>query len=292
MSTDCDKSTLWRCRNSEVELGERALVMGVLNVTPDSFSDGGRYFACSEAVEHALEMVREGADIIDVGGESARPGSKRVEPREQIRRVVPVIEQLSQGSDCLISVDTMSAEVAERAIESGAHIINDISALESDRAMSGVVASSGAGVVLMHMQGDPETMQEDPCYEDPVGEVTDYLLQRLEYALASGISFEQVVVDPGIGFGKRLEHNLELLRATGVLGTRLNRPVLIGGSRKSLLGEITGSPPEKRLSGSLGLALYAVLHGARIVRVHDVRETREILKVWSRLAGGINGNGS
>lgn len=265
---------LWRCRDRVVRLGDRALVMGILNVTPDSFSDGGRFRATEAAIEHGLTMARDGADIIDVGGESTRPGAESVGLEEELARVRPVMEALSReltGKEApLLSVDTRKADVAEQALAAGASIVNDVSALTADPRMPEVARRSRAGVVLMHMRGEPATMQREPRYDDVVGEVHDYLAGRLAVLGASGLDPETLAVDPGIGFGKLPEHNLQILRNLAVLA-RLGRPVVIGLSRKSFLGGITGRGAGERLAGSLAGLVCATLRGAQVMRVHDVR---------------------
>lgn len=257
--------------------------MGVLNVTPDSFSDGGAYLDSSAAVARAIEMLEEGADIIDVGGESSRPGAERVSLAEELRRVIPVVRALAQSGGGTISVDTMKAEVARQALDAGAHIINDITGLTHDPGMVEVVRSGGAGVVIMHMQGDPQTMQLRPAYGDVSREVGDYLRERLAGVVRSGVEATRVALDPGIGFGKTLEHNLQLLRDLPLLA-ELGRPVLVGLSRKSFLGAITGRAyPSDRLAAGLGAMVCAVMNGAHIVRVHDVKEACDAVRVVDRI---------
>jgi dihydropteroate synthase len=257
--------------------------MGILNVTPDSFSDGGRYLDPDAAVAHAVRMVEEGADVIDVGGESTRPGSDPVSAREERARVLPVIERLAAARpDVAISVDTRKPEVAEAALAAGACIVNDVSAGRAE-GMFEVVRAAGAGMVLMHMLGEPKTMQEAPHYEDVVGEVAAFLRERLEAATAAGIEPEALVVDPGIGFGKTLEHNLLLLRHLEAL-TELGRPVLVGPSRKRFIGAILGLPEAERDEGTLGAVAWAAAHGASAVRVHDVRSTVRALRVLDAIA--------
>ncbi|HBA85265.1 MAG TPA: dihydropteroate synthase [Verrucomicrobia bacterium] len=272
------KPLVWRCKGQDILVGERTLIMGILNATPDSFSDGGRFFDRSQAIEHALELVRQGADIVDIGGESSRPGADAVSLEEELRRVIPVIEELSGRTDRLISIDTTKAHVARRALEAGAHIVNDISALTVDPLMAEAAAETGAGVILMHMKGTPRTMQAQPTYEDVAGEVHAYLQERLEILTKAGLSLECLAVDPGIGFGKTLEHNLTLLAHLPGLKS-LGRPVLVGVSRKSFLGRMTGREPGDRLAASLGAAAYAVLRGADILRVHDVKESCDLARV-------------
>ena len=259
----------WR----ELNPDGRVLIMGILNVTPDSFSDGGRFLSPDAAVKRALIMEKEGADIIDVGGESSRPGAEPVPVEEELRRVIPVLERLRGKLRIPISIDTTKAEVAEAALRAGASIVNDISALRFDPAMASVVAEFGAGLVLMHMLGTPKTMQQDPHYEDVVREVREFLAERALYAQSQGIPREAIAVDPGIGFGKTVEHNLELLRRLPEL-VELGFPVLVGPSRKSFIGAILGLGVEERLEGTLVACAVAVVRGADILRVHDVREVR------------------
>jgi dihydropteroate synthase len=276
----------WSCRNVELELGRRTLVMGILNVTPDSFSDGGQFASMDAAAERALEMEAEGADIIDIGGESTRPGAQPVSPAEEQARTIPVIEKIRAYSGVPISIDTMKAAVAEQALEAGANIINDVSALEADEAMSGVAAAYKAGVVLMHKKGNPQTMQDDPAYDDVVGEVCAYLQSRRAFALGHGIGEQQIVVDPGIGFGKTYEHNLELLKNIPALAAT-GMPLLIGASRKRFIGQLLEQEnPVGRCAGSLGVAAWSVLHGAHILRVHDVIETCDVCRMLDTLDSG------
>ena len=256
-------------RGRRFALGPRTWLMGVVNVTPDSFSDGGAYFDASKAVARGLELAAEGADIIDVGGESTRPGSRPVPQAEEIGRVVPVIGALREKTQTLISIDTTKAAVARAALDAGADIVNDTSAFRFDPAMPGVVARAGAGVVLMHMQGTPLTMQQSPRYDDLIGEIGDFLAERIRVAEAAGIPRERIVVDPGIGFGKSFDHNLEILRRQELFH-RLGRPLLLGFSRKAFLGRILGLPPDERLEGTIAAAVLSVERGAHILRVHDV----------------------
>jgi len=268
----------WRCRDRTLELGARTLVMGVLNVTPDSFSDGGRYLDTARAIEHGLALARDGADILDIGGESTRPGAEAVGLEEELKRVIPVIEALREQTGCVLSADTRKAAVAAKALAAGAHIINDVSALTADPDMAAVVRGEGAGVVLMHMRGQPKTMQDDPRYADVVAEVADYLRARCERLAESGLARETLAVDPGIGFGKSLEHNLRLLARLNEL-VRLGRPVVVGLSRKSFLGKITGREARDRLAGSLAAAAYAIVRGAHVIRVHDAKESCDAARV-------------
>ncbi len=265
---------------------ERPLIMGVLNVTPDSFSDSGRFLGTQQAVEHARILIEEGADILDIGGESSRPGAESVGLDEELRRVMPVLEKLG-GLPVPVSVDTCKPEVMRRAIAAGAAMVNDINALREPGALE-AVAESQAAVCLMHMQGKPRTMQQDPHYADVVSEVTEYLARRVEAAQQAGIARERIVIDPGFGFGKKTRHNLELLRGLPRIAG-LGQPVLVGLSRKSLLGKITGKPVVDRISASVAAALLAAERGAALVRVHDVAATRDALAVWRAVMGVSNG---
>ena len=256
--------------------------MGVLNVTPDSFSDGGRYLEPAAALAHGEAMAAEGADLIDIGGESTRPGSDAVTAEEELERVVPVIEQLSVRVAVPLSIDTRKAAVARAALDAGASFVNDVSALRGDSAMAAVVAEAEADLCLMHMQGKPRTMQDDPTYEDVVSEVKAFLEERLAFAVGQDIPEDRIWLDPGIGFGKTLEHNLELLRRLDEIAA-IGRPVVVGASRKRFIGALTGRPETERLAGSLAAAVVAYERGAAMVRVHDVRATREALA----LAAGV-----
>ncbi len=276
----------WQCRDRSLKLGERTLVMGILNVTPDSFSDGGDFSDSSAAVKRALEMEAQGADIIDIGGESTRPGADPVATTEEIKRTAPIISKIREHSDILISIDTMKAEVARQALEAGADIINDVSAFEADTKMVEVVAQSNAGAVLMHMKGTPQTMQNRPTYENVVQDVRDYLQGRMDFAARNGVGRDSMVIDPGIGFGKTLEHNLDLMRGLTAL-SECGSPILVGASRKSFIGHILNrADPAERMAGSLGAAAWAVLLGAHILRVHDVIETCDICRMLDRFASG------
>lgn len=263
----------------------RPIVMGILNVTPDSFSDGGAFADADSAVAQADRMVADGAAILDVGPESTRPGSQPVDPAEQIRRSIPVIRRIRQTHPHIgLSIDTQSAVVAQAALDAGADAVNDISALRHDPAMAGVVANQGAVAILMHMQGTPATMQRDPTYTDVAAEVAAFLRERAAVALSAGIAHSQIVVDPGIGFGKTVEHNLELLRRLSEI-VGVGFPVAVGVSRKAFIGRILNLPdPQNRLAGSLAGAVAAVLAGARIIRAHDVRETVQAVRLAAELA--------
>lgn len=260
----------WVCAKHRISL-DRPRIMGILNVTPDSFSDGGRWLEPEAAVARGVALVAEGADILDIGGESTRPGAATVPVDEELRRVAPVIEALARQVSVPLSVDTRHAAVARAALAAGASIVNDVSAL-GDPEMAAVVRKANAGMVLMHMRGTPADMQREPRYDDVVAEVRAYLAARIEAAMAAGIGRAQVVIDPGIGFGKTTAHNLALLGALERLAELA--PVLVGASRKRFIGEITGAPADGRLAGSLTVAVWSLMRGAAIMRVHDVAATR------------------
>ncbi|HKB01101.1 MAG TPA: dihydropteroate synthase [Gemmataceae bacterium] len=275
----------WSFRNRSVTIGARPLVMGIVNVTRDSFSDGGRFVATDAAVEHALRLAAEGADFLDIGGESSRPGSKPVSLDDELARLIPVVRGVAGRSDVPISVDTTKAEVARQALSAGAAVVNDITAATGDANMVDVVREFDAGAILMHMQGTPETMQASPTYGDVVVEVRDYLARRLEVLIAAGIPAERIAIDPGIGFGKTSAHNLTLLRHLDRLSA-LGRPVVLGVSRKGFVGEIARRPVGDRLAASLAAACYCAAHGsAHILRVHDVAATVDAAKVVGAIAG-------
>jgi dihydropteroate synthase len=271
----------WRCRGREFDLTDRTLVMGVVNITPDSFSDGGRFLDPGAALAHARALLAEGADLLDLGAESTRPGASPVPADEQWRRLGPVLEALARETDACLSVDTASARVAELALAAGAHVINDTTAL-GDPAMGGAVARADAGLILMHMRGTPADMQREPRYQDAAGEVASHLAARLEAAVAAGVRRDGVALDPGIGFGKRVRHNLELIARLDAL-TGLGRPVLVGVSRKSFLGQLLDLPVDQRLEGGLAATAIAVFMGARIVRTHDVAATVRAVRVAGAL---------
>ncbi len=258
--------------------GGHPLIMGILNVTPDSFSDGGQYLDPVRAAGHAAEMVEEGADIIDIGGESSRPGADPVDADEELRRVIPVISAIKNELDVPISIDTYKASVAREALDAGASIVNDISALEFDESMVSVLSDSDANVILMHMQGSPRTMQKSPEYGNVTEEVITYLKERIAFAESRGITRDRIIVDPGIGFGKNIEHNLSLLASIDRLH-ETGCPVLVGASRKSMIGMISGDSVEDRLGGTAAITAYCVLRGIEIHRVHDVREMRQAAAV-------------
>lgn len=273
----------WRCRNRSIDL-TRPVVMGILNVTPDSFSDGGRYAALDAALERARQIVAEGAAIIDVGGQSTRPGALAVEAAVEIERVVPVIERIAASCDIAISIDTSKPSVMTAAVAAGACIINDVFALREPHARA-VAAEAQAGVCLMHMQGEPRTMQDDPHYNDVVGEVMEFLAHERRECLAAGVASDAIALDPGFGFGKNLEHNLTLLRELPRFAA-LGAPLLVGVSRKSVLGRVLGKGLHERLYGGLGLAALAVAHGANIIRTHDVSPTVDAVRSVSAVLQG------
>jgi len=285
------RALAWRLVDRSLMIGPRPLILGIVNVTPDSFSDGGQHADVDSAVAHALELVRQGADILDVGGESTRPGARPVSAEEELHRVLPVVHALARIGTVPVSVDTSKAAVARACLSAGAQIINDVTALRGDRHMTGVVRDAGAGVILMHMPGTPATMQDDPRYGDVVAEVGAFLEQRLQIAVAEGIAADRVVLDPGIGFGKRAGHNRELLARLHEFQP-FGRPVCLGVSRKGFIGRLLGERPvERRLAGSLAAVCHAVArHAVQVVRVHDVEATRDALVVWEALeAGGAAG---
>ena len=257
------------CRGKILTLGERTHVMGILNVTPDSFSDGGQYLDVQQAVDHAKVMVEQGATLVDIGGESSRPGAAPVATTEELTRVLPVIRAVADALDVVISIDTSKAEVARKALEAGAHIVNDITALRGDAEMVSVVAEMDAGLILMHIKGTPRTMQQAPKYEDVVRDVRTSLSESVRYAEAQGVAAERIIIDPGIGFGKTTEHNIELLKRLSEFRS-LNKPLLIGTSRKSFIGNILNLPVTERVEGTVATVCWAIAHGADIVRVHDV----------------------
>lgn len=273
-------------RHGVVDMRRRTAVMGILNVTPDSFSDGGRYVDVDAALAHGVEMVRQGASIVDVGGESTRPGADAVPLEEELERVIPVVRGLRARVAAPISIDTYKEAVARPALEAGADMVNDISALRFDPAMAGLVAAEDVPVVLMHMQGRPRTMQRAPRYVDVVREVAAFLRERAAFAVERGVGAHRIVVDPGIGFGKDMGHNLELLRRLDAL-VALGRPVLVGLSRKAFLGRLLDEDaPDARLEGSLAGAAAAVLAGAHMIRAHDVAETCRAVRVAEAIRAG------
>ena len=266
---------------------ERPLLMGIVNVTPDSFFDGGRFCDPHRAVAHALRLVEEGADLLDIGAESTRPGALPVDEQEERRRLVPVVAAVAKAVSVPISVDTSKAEVAKAAIDAGAIMVNDVTALRGDSAMVGVVAQAGVALVLMHMQGTPDIMQHAPRYDDVVGEVAQFLAERVRYAIDQGVARDRIVVDPGIGFGKTLGHNLDLLANLHVFA-ELGYPLLVGPSRKGFIGQLTDQSVEARGWGTAGVVALAVEQGANILRVHDVGPMKDVAKVAVAIARRIS----
>lgn len=272
-------SERWVLRTRELQLGNGPLVMGIVNVTPDSFSDGGMFPDADAAVQHALRLVHDGADVLDIGGESTRPNAPDVGVDEELDRVLPVVREIVARTDTPISVDTTKAAVAEQCIDAGAEIINDVTGFEADGAMVPLVAASGVGACIMHMQGTPRTMQLDPRYDDVVAEVTTYLAQRRQALIDGGVDPARICVDPGIGFGKTVDHNLELLRAVRAVRA-IGSPVLYGHSRKSFIGKVLGDVTLDRDSASVGVSLALALQGVDVVRVHDVAGTVRALRLF------------
>lgn len=286
---------IWKIAGQELRLLQRPLIMGIVNVTPDSFSDGGQFFNADIAVEHGLKLIGQGADLLDIGGESTRPGAECVSIAEECRRVVPVVEALAKQSKVLLSIDTSKSAVADASLQAGAHIVNDVTAMTGDARMAEVVRQRRAGIILMHMQGTPKTMQQDPHYDNVIIDILAYLRERLNWAQAAGIEAEQIAVDPGIGFGKKSRHNLEILARIADFHA-LQRPICLGVSRKGFVGKLLGDrPPRERVIGSIAAACYAFAQqGAQLIRVHDVRETREARDVFLaiREAGVIKDGGT
>jgi dihydropteroate synthase len=279
---------VWRCRDHELVCGPRTLLVGVVNVTPDSFSDGGSHLDPEAATAHGITLADEGADVLDVGGESTRPGADPVPTKVEIARVVPVIEALvSKRVEIPVSIDTRKPEVAAAAVDAGAAIVNDVTA-GREPGMFETVRDAGAGMIVMHMMGDPKTMQDDPHYDDVVAEVTRFLRERLEAAIFAGIPQDRLVADPGIGFGKNLAHNLALLRAVRAMRETLEVPVLVGPSRKRFIGTLTGTEdPRDRVDGTAGAVAWCAAQGADLVRVHDVGVMRRVTQVVDAIARGI-----
>ncbi|MEO5357072.1 MAG: dihydropteroate synthase [Nitrospirae bacterium YQR-1] len=274
-------------KNHILDLSQKTLIMGVLNVTPDSFSDGGVYFEINRAIEGALQMTQDGADIIDVGGESTRPGSEPVTVYDELKRVIPVIEALSEQLTVPVSVDTYKAEVAAEALNSGAAMVNDISGLRFDKDMAKTVAAGGGAICIMHIMGTPKDMQNNPVYDDLFAQISGFLKEGIDMAVAAGIREDSIVVDPGIGFGKTLNHNLQILKGLSRF-KQLGKPVLIGTSRKSFIGRILGGRPAGgRLMGTAATVAVAVCNGASIVRVHDVKEMAEVVAVTDAIGHAL-----
>jgi dihydropteroate synthase len=277
----------WAIAGDVLSIGSRPLVMGIVNVTPDSFSDGGRYLDSDAALAHGLELAAQGADILDIGGESTRPGAAVVSVADEIGRVVPVIEALAKRTSIPLSIDTSKSEVARASLAAGARIVNDVTGLTGDPQMPATIREFGAGVIVMHMQGTPATMQVNPHYENVVGEVAGFLERQISAACAAGLESEQIALDPGIGFGKTSAHNREIMMHLEVF-QRFGRPVCLGASRKGFINHLVGAdrPAERRLAGGLGLVCYALARrGVQIVRVHDVEETRDAIAAFEKLAG-------
>lgn len=274
-----------QCGTRRLELGRRTLVMGVLNVTPDSFADGGRFFERDRAIEQGLSMVREGADIIDVGGESTRPFSEPVSAEEEMERVLPVIEALAGEVDVPISVDTTKAEVARAALAAGAGMLNDVSALRFDREMGAVAAESGAPLIVMHMKGTPGDMQKDPHYDDLIGEILAFLEAVVQGAVRAGVRRERILIDPGIGFGKTFDHNLQLIRDLDRFSV-LARPLVLGCSRKAFIGHILGKEADDRDPGTMAAVAAGVMNGAHLVRVHNVAMAVDTVRIVDAVKRG------
>ncbi|MCM8785426.1 MAG: dihydropteroate synthase [Candidatus Omnitrophica bacterium] len=267
----------WKIKDDILEI-RKPIIMGILNVTPDSFYDGGRFFDFNKAIERGIEIEKEGADIIDIGGQSTRPGSKIISEMEEIERVIPVIKILSKELKIPVSCDTFRRKVAEKAIENGAKIINDISAFSLDKDLLNVIKESSCGYVLMHMKGTPENMQINPYYEDTIQEISIFFEEKLEILEKNKIDLERVVIDPGIGFGKRVCDNIEILKNLDRF-KKFNRPILIGTSRKSFIGKLLNLEPEQRLEPTIATNVYAYLKGANIFRVHDVKEVKKAIEI-------------
>lgn len=276
------KQLLLQIKGKKYDLSQETWLMGVINTTPDSFSDGGLYLQPKEAVQRALDLITQGADIIDIGGESSRPGSEPITSNEEKQRVLPVIRGLRKETDILISIDTTKADVAHAALEEGADIINDISALRFDPQMTVLAARKNVPIILMHMKGTPKNMQFDPYYENVFTEIRDFFIERISMATAQGIKEQNIILDPGIGFGKRLNDNLALINNLGFLN-ELSRPVLIGVSRKSFIGAILDVPVEERLEGTIAASLLSMVNGANILRVHDVGAVKRAIMVAQRI---------
>jgi dihydropteroate synthase len=285
-----DRAAIWDLGDRQLDLTSRPLVMGILNVTPDSFSDGGKYNSSDQAILAALRMESSGADILDIGGESTRPDSEPVTTADELSRVMPVIEGLAGKLKIPISIDTSKASVAMAAVAAGAEIINDVTGMSGDPQMGDVAARSSVGVCVMHMKGTPQTMQNDPRYENVVEEIADYLVQRREFCVQHGIQKNRICLDPGIGFGKTHSHNLTLLRATKRF-VQLGSPILIGHSRKGFIGKLLGDKNADRTAGTLGVSLAVAAAGAQVIRVHDVKATVDALRLFEA-AGGLGNSTS
>ena len=278
--------TIFQCGSYRIDLSKKTLIMGVLNVTPDSFSDGGKYVKLPDAVSRAVQMAEDGADIIDIGGESTKPGAAPVSAKEELRRVLPIIKKLVKKIKLPVSIDTYKAEVAEAALSEGASIVNDISGFRFDAKIAKVAAKHKAGAVLMHILGTPGDMQSNPAYRNIIGEISAYLKESARIARKAGVRKESILLDPGIGFGKTTEHNLLLIKNLGGI-KRLGYPVLMGPSRKSFIGKILGLPAAERLEGTLAAVSACVLNGAAVVRVHDVLETARAVRIIDAINKGL-----
>lgn len=276
----------WRLRTRTLRFGRRPLLMGIVNVTPDSFSDGGQFFDPDAAIAHGLRLAAEGADLLDIGGESTRPRAEPVAADEELRRVMPVVRALCEKTSLPVSIDTSKASVARQALEAGAEIINDITGLTGDGEMVDVARQSGAGACVMHMQGTPQTMQDNPSYGDVVAEVTEYLRQRRDELVAAGLTADRIALDPGIGFGKTAEHNRSLLASMARLHA-LGCPVLVGHSRKGFIRKILGDPEADPLAGTIGVALALAQQGVQVIRVHDVGAVRQALLLYEAAGGAL-----
>jgi len=281
------RERIWKIGERALDVSRHGLIMGVLNVTPDSFSDGGERYDAVKAIAAGVAMVKSGAHILDIGGESSRPGATPVSEDEELARVLPVVRGLREETDAPISIDTYKSNVARAALNAGADIVNDISALRFDPAMAAMIAAEKVPVVLMHMQGTPRTMQREPKYDDVVREVRDFLAAQLYTAMDAGIAQGMIVIDPGIGFGKTLQHNLQLLRGLPMIAA-LGQPVLVGTSRKAFIGRILNAEPLDRVEGSLATAVASVLAGANIIRAHDVAETAKAVKIADAIRFGYS----
>jgi dihydropteroate synthase len=276
------KQLLFQVKGKKYDFSQKTWLMGVINTTPDSFSDGGIYLQPRKAIQRALDLITQGADIIDIGGESSRPGSESITSDEEKQRVLPVIRGLRKKTDILISIDTTKADVAHAALEEGADMINDISALRFDPQMTALAARKKVPIILMHMKGTPKNMQFDPYYENVFTEIRDFFIERISMATAQGINAQNIILDPGIGFGKRLNDNLALINNLGFL-KELSRPVLIGVSRKSFIGAILDLPVEERLEGTIAASVLSMINGANILRVHDVGAVKRAIRVAQRI---------
>ncbi len=272
----------WKFENIEWEMGDFPQLMGIVNVTPDSFSDGGNLNSVDIAVEHAIKLSEQGADILDIGGESTRPGATPVSEKVELNRVIPVIEKIRSKTETPISIDTMKAKVAHEAIQAGATIVNDVSALTADPQMPSVCADSDVGLICMHMKGNPQNMQDAPYYENVCLEVKDYLKARIQALTQLGISQERIVIDPGVGFGKTAEHNLEIMRNINLFH-QLGSPVLIGHSRKRFLSKLIGRKVDERLAGTIGVSIALAIQNVDIIRVHDIQAVHDSLTAWKAM---------